>query len=40
MPGVLQINAVMSPNVAAGNHVSVRITIGVASQDLVTLAVK
>jgi len=41
MPGVLQINAQMSANVAAGNSVPVRITIGgVASQDLVTLAVR
>ena len=41
MPGMLQINAQMSANVAAGNSVPVRITIGeVPSQDLVTLAVQ
>ena len=40
MPGVLQINAQMSPNVPAGN-VLVHVTIGGASsQDGVTLAVK
>ena len=40
MPGVLQINAQMSPNVAAGNNVAVHVTIGGAtSQDGVTLAV-
>jgi uncharacterized protein (TIGR03437 family) len=39
-PGVLQINAQMSPNVAAGNAVPVHVTIGgVTSQDGVTLAV-
>jgi uncharacterized protein (TIGR03437 family) len=41
MPGVLQINAQMSPNVAAGSGVPVRISIGgVASQDAVTVAVR
>ena len=41
MPGVLQINAQMSPDVQAGNAVPVRITIGGASsQDAVTLAVR
>ena len=39
-PGVLQINAQMSPNVQAGNAVPVQITIGgVTSQSGVTLAV-
>jgi uncharacterized protein (TIGR03437 family) len=39
-PGVLQINAQMSPNVQAGNAVPVHITVGgVTSQDGVTLAV-
>jgi uncharacterized protein (TIGR03437 family) len=41
MPGVLQINAQMSPNVQAGNAVPVKITIGgVTSQTGVTLAVQ
>jgi uncharacterized protein (TIGR03437 family) len=41
MPGVLQINAQMSPNVQAGNAVPVHIAIGGASsQDSVTLAVR
>jgi uncharacterized protein (TIGR03437 family) len=41
MPGVLQVNAQMSPNVEAGNSVPVHVTVGgVASQDGVTLAVK
>jgi uncharacterized protein (TIGR03437 family) len=41
MPGVLQINAQMSPNVQAGNAVPVAITIGgVTSQAGVTLAVE
>jgi uncharacterized protein (TIGR03437 family) len=40
-PGVLQINAQMSPNVAAGNAVPVHVTIGgVTSHDGVTLAVR
>jgi uncharacterized protein (TIGR03437 family) len=39
-PGVLQINAQMSPNVQAGNAVPVHITVGgLTSQDGVTLAV-
>ena len=41
MPGVLQINAQMSPNVQAGNSVPVHITVGgVTSKDGVTLAVQ
>ena len=41
MPGVLQINAQMSPDAQAGSAVPVRITIGgVSSQDSVTLAVR
>jgi uncharacterized protein (TIGR03437 family) len=41
MPGVLQINAQMSPGVQAGSNVPVHITIsGVSSQDGVTLAVR
>ncbi len=41
MPGVLQINARMSPNVQPGNNVPVHITIGgVSSQAGVTLAVR
>jgi len=41
MPGVLQINAQISPTVAAGPSVPVHITIGgVPSQDGVTLAVR
>ena len=40
LAGVLQINAQMSPNVAAGNNVPVHVTVGgVKSQDGVTLAV-
>ena len=40
MPGVLQINTQMSPDVQAGNNVPVHITVGgVTSQDSVTLAV-
>jgi uncharacterized protein (TIGR03437 family) len=39
-PGVLQINAQMSPNVQAGNAVPVQVTIGgITSQSGVTLAV-
>jgi len=41
MPGVLQINAQMSPNVQAGSSVPVHITVGgVTSKDGVTLAVQ
>ena len=41
MPGVLQINAQMSPGVQAGSNVPVHITISdVSSQDGVTLAVR